>query len=191
MSTNMIDRTYGSWRGLVRLYLANAKRLAGCFRQNGRADLGQVRRLVFVCHGNICRSPFGHFVAEKLIPGVPVVSFGLSTSTGIEAYDMAQDVAKDFSIDLSSHRATDIHDFNIEEGDLILVMEDRHIDKLRPFVQGRGARVALLGLWCHPPLALLYDPHTLSRDYFTSCFSRIQQAVEVLAADIARDAAKD
>ena len=63
---------------------------------------------------------------------------------------------------------------------IFLVMEDRHLKVLTPLLQGRDVQVALLGLWCRPPLALIYDPHRLTRGYFTTCFGRIKQAVEGL-----------
>jgi protein-tyrosine phosphatase len=48
----------------------------------------RVRRLVFVCLGNINRSAFGHVVAAGL--GVRVVSIGLSTpTTGAPAFEKA------------------------------------------------------------------------------------------------------
>jgi protein-tyrosine phosphatase len=43
-------------------------------------DPARVRRLVFVCHGNICRSAYAHVLARRA--GARVASFGLSTATG-------------------------------------------------------------------------------------------------------------
>ena len=176
----LLARRFGTHRGLVRLTIANSLWLLGPYRRYGRVDFSKVRRLVFVCQGNVCRSPFGHHLARQLIGTVPVCSLGLGAGSGHPADALATDVAKEFGVDLSGHRTTAVADFPIRQGDLFLVMEDRHLWELAPLLQGRDVQVALLGLWCRPPLALIYDPHRLTRDYFATCFHRIKQAVEAL-----------
>ncbi|MGF1630381.1 MAG: low molecular weight phosphatase family protein [Kiloniellaceae bacterium] len=176
----ILDRQFGTYRGLVRLVIANCLWFFGPYRRYGRVDFTKVQRLVFVCQGNVCRSPFGHHLAQKLIEKVPVCSLGLGTGTGHPADALATEVASDFGVDLAVHKSTAVIDFAIRPGDLFLVMEDRHLRVLAPLLQGRDVQVALLGLWCRPPLALIYDPHRLSRDYFTTCFRRIKQAVEAM-----------
>ncbi len=171
---------FGTHRGLVRLAIANGLWLLGPYRRYGQVDFAKVRRLVFVCQGNICRSPFGHHLAQKLIGDVPVRSLGLGAGSGLPADSLATEVAQDFGVDLLAHKTTALADFAIEAGDLFLVMEDRHLRALAPSLEGHDVQVALLGLWCRPPLALLYDPHRLTRSYFKTCFHRITQAVEAL-----------
>ena len=177
---------FGTYRGLIRLLIANFMWLVGPYRQYGIVDFSRVKRLVFVCQGNICRSPFGHYIARKTIDGIPVASIGLSTTTGLDAFDMAIDVARDYAIDMSTHKTTDIGDFDIRDGDLFLVMEDRHIEPLLSATLGRDVQIGLLGLWCRPRLALLYDPHRLSRSYFAACYGRIREAVTRIGAELAR-----
>jgi peptidoglycan/LPS O-acetylase OafA/YrhL/protein-tyrosine-phosphatase len=176
----MVKRRFGTLRGLVRLAIANSLWFLGPYRRYGKVDFSKVRRLVFVCQGNVCRSPFGHHLALKLIDSVPVCSLGLGAGSDYCANGLAKEVARDFGVDLTSHRTTSVTDFAIHPGDLFLVMEDRHLWTLAPFLQGRDVQVALLGLWCKPPMALIYDPHRLSRSYFKTCFQRIEQAVEGL-----------
>jgi protein-tyrosine phosphatase len=151
------------------------------YRRYSRIDWADVNRIVFVCQGNICRSPFAHKLAEQLIGSYPVASLGLATTTGTPAFDLAEMTARNFSIDLSQHRATDLSDFDVRDGDLFMVMEDRHAHQLGPKVANRNVQVALLGLWCRPRFALLYDPHKLSDTYFQTCFERIVRSVKRLA----------
>ena len=94
---------------------------------------------------------------------------------------MAQEAARRFGIDLSQHRTTDIQDFQLMDGDLIFAMEARHIAPLSCSCAGYEVQIALLGLWCRPRLALLYDPHGSSIEYFATCFDRIHRAVICLA----------
>jgi peptidoglycan/LPS O-acetylase OafA/YrhL/protein-tyrosine-phosphatase len=171
---------FGTHRGMVRLAIANGLWYLGPYRRYGQPDFTKVKRLVFVCQGNVCRSPFGHQVAAHVIKDLPVCSVGLGTRSGIPANTLAAEVARDFGVDLSDHRTTAITDFAVRPGDLFLVMEDRHVREVETLMQGRDVQIAMLGLWCDPPLALIYDPHRLSRRYFTTCFRKIKQAVEGL-----------
>ncbi len=178
-----ISRQFANHRGLVRTLLADMMWRFGPYRRYGTVDWRQVKRLVFICQGNICRSPFAHYMALRNHAELPVVSFGLATTTGVSANPMAMDVGGDFGLDMTHHQATDISGFAIERGDLLIVMENRHINLLQPHIAGLEVQVCLLGLWCRPRFALLYDPFSHSRDYFSSCFSRIDRAVGNLLAD--------
>jgi protein-tyrosine phosphatase len=174
---NIVTREFANHRGLIRTVLADCMWRMGPYRKYGRVDWRNVERLVFVCQGNICRSPFAHHLAKVSGTELPVASFGLATTTGGTADSVAIDAAGDFGLDMSEHRATDLTDFAIRNGDLLLVMEDRHISWISPYLAQKDVQVRLLGLWCRPRFALLYDPHGHPRDYFLSCFDRINRAV--------------
>src|SRR5689334_3440208 len=172
-----IKNRFGTHRGLVRTALDTSLWYGGQYRSFGLVKWERVRRIVFVCQGNICRSPFAEAVARNVFPSLPISSVGLSTTSGAPAFPTAQEAARRFAIDLSQHCATDIQDFQIMDCDLIFVMEARHITPLNRSCAGYKVQIALLGLWCRPRLALLYDPYGLSSEYFDTCFDRIHRAV--------------
>ena len=172
-----IKSRFGTYRGLVRTALDTSLWFGGKYRPFGLVKWERVRRIVFVCQGNICRSPFAEAVARNVFQSLPIGSVGLSTISGAPAFAMAQEAAHRFAIDLSQHRTTDIQDFQLRDGDLIFAMEARHIAPLRRSCAGYEVQIALLGLWCRPRLALLYDPHGSSSEYFATCFDRIHRAV--------------
>ncbi len=116
---------FGTVRGFVRLMLDNIAMYAGLYRKYETVDWSSVRRIVFVCQGNICRSPYAHWLALRETDAV--ASLGLSTSTGEPAHDVALDVARISGVDLTPHRTTDWTDFDLCDGDLLLAMEMRHI----------------------------------------------------------------
>lgn len=173
----MINRNYGNYRGLIRTVIDQFLWFLGHYKQFGCVDWSKVKRIVFVCQGNICRSPFAHFLATKVGSSLPVTSFGLATTTGALANEMAINVAKNFGVRLDDHRAVNIDDFEIRPGDLFVVMEDRHIKILARYIVDKEVQVCLMGLWNRPRLALIYDPFGQSQSYFKTCFSRIQKAV--------------
>ena len=50
-----VARRYGTWRGAVRALLAWGALRAGLLQRYRLRHPGRVRRVVFVCLGNICR----------------------------------------------------------------------------------------------------------------------------------------
>lgn len=177
----LINRKFGTWRGLVRSLLAQLELAAGRLDDFKLRRPQAVRRVVFVCLGNICRSAFAHQIAAE--QGLRVASLGLSTTTGAASPGEAVAGAQRQGVAMGAHRATDWKDFKIEAGDLFLVMEVRQAHELRRRLGGRGdVQVALLGLWCRPRMPHLHDPFSLSADYFDTCFVRVREAVRALSA---------
>lgn len=180
---NWIDHRFGTWRGLVRAALALGELATGRLRPFMLTEPETVRRVVFVCHGNICRSAFAHHEAVKY--GLRVASLGLSTSTGGRSPAPAIASAARAGIDLGIHRATAWEDFPVQAGDLFLVMEVRQAHEVQRRLGGRAdVQVCLLGMWCQPVMPHLHDPYTLGDRYFDRCFARVRQAVRHLSADL-------
>jgi protein-tyrosine phosphatase len=173
----MIERNFGTFRGLIRLGLSYGEIALGAapLRQPVAAD---VTRLVFVCHGNICRSAYADVVARDL--GMNVASFGLSTDSGKGAHPPVIAEAARRGVDMSAHRTTRIEDFDPDPGDLLLAMETRHLRKLATNgIVGTIPRV-LLGRWSRPPFPHLHDPYALSAEYLPVCLDRIEAATRRL-----------
>lgn len=113
-------------------------------------------RVLFVCTGNICRSPtaagvFAHFVREAgLAESIHVESAGTHDYHAGEAPDRrAQDHARRRGYDLSALRARQVRRRDFEEFDVIVAMDRGHLTiledncpdeqraKLRMLVRGR------------------------------------------------------
>ncbi len=178
---HLLKTNHGSFRGLIRILLGQLEYVTGRLDKHIFPTPRKVERLVFVCLGNINRSAFAEGVARK--HGAKVCSIGLSTTTGVPAFPTAVDTAREWEIDLSAHSATDIADYEFVLGDLLLAMEVRHVDALL----ARGIppnAIALLGHWSSPHRIHLHDPHTLSDDYFRTCFTLIHSAVTHLVREL-------
>lgn len=175
-----LDSRYGSWRGAARLALSYPETMLGLAAIK-RPDPREVRRIVFVCQGNICRSAFAAAVARSR--GLPVASFGLSTVTGMPASGWAKATARALGYDLSEHRTTAAEEFLLHDGDLLLAMEVRQLRRLAGHPRLSAAPRSMLGLWARPWIPHLHDPVDLDARYFLACFRRIERAVDRLAAD--------
>jgi protein-tyrosine phosphatase len=170
----LLDINYGSFRGWVRSLLGQMEYVTGRLNPHLEPSASTINRLVFVCLGNINRSAFAAEVARNR--QARVHSIGLSTTTGAPAFHTAVSTAKRLGYDLLAHTATDLSDYSYRAGDLLLVMEVRHIGRL--IASGIPASaIAPLGQWASPHRIHLHDPHTLSDEYFRTCFTLINSAV--------------
>ena len=87
-------------------------------------------KMMFICTGNICRSAMAHKMMEKKAKeqgkNIEVYSSGMWARDGdIPTYEGIE-VMKDYGIDLSTHKATNIKSSNIEDMDVILCATFSH-----------------------------------------------------------------
>jgi len=172
-----LARRFGTSRGLVRLLLAHGQTALGAAKIVAPAP-ETVRRLVFVCQGNICRSAFAEAVARRR--GIACCSFGLSTTSGIGAHPPAIEAADRFGVDLRPHRTTRCEDYAPRPGDLLLAMEVRQLHRLAADPRLAALPRSLLGLWATPRRPHLHDPYSLSDAYMRTCLELVDSAVAAL-----------
>ena len=86
-------------------------------------------KIMFVCHGNICRSPIAEFVMKKMladegIDGVECSSSAVSSEEeGNDIYHDAKRIMRSNGIPFAFHRAHRITDSEFEAADLVYVMD--------------------------------------------------------------------
>lgn len=172
---------YGGKRAWLRLIGERAALAAGRYAGLDAIDWSGVARLVFVCSGNICRSPYGEAKARSL--GVPAASFGLSADARSAVDPRAKDVAARRGVDLSSHQVRSVAEIHLSPTDLLLLFDPRHAAVLQSQLPAAlRAPVRPLGLWSSPACPYIHDPFGLDERYFDACYARIDTAVARLAA---------
>ena len=108
--------------------------------------------IVFVCTGNICRSPIAegllrHKWKEMDRNDLMVSSMGIHGLNDIPATEYAQKVCKEKGFDISSHRARSLVGEELQKADLILCMEPAQKKFVQTFFPWHREKVALLGAW--------------------------------------------
>lgn len=176
--SNLVTRNFGTTRGLVRLGLSYVEAVP-LWSAAVKPVPSNVGRLVFVCHGNICRSAFAEGVARDL--GLNTASFGLSTSAGKSAHGPAREAAAALGHPIEEHLTTRVQDFVPQPGDYLLGMEHRHLRKLAEFEDLAHLPRGLLGAYADPPMPHLHDPYLLDPAFMAVCLRRVEAAVQVLA----------
>lgn len=160
-----LNRRFGSKQGFVKYLYFGIRMLLGNYARFDVKRLGKPHRLVFVCSGNICRSPFAEGVAKK--HGYSAISFGLDTRGGDRADARAMVIADQEGINLRTHRTTKACDYVPQLGDLIVVMEPKHLRLYKKLKL--NLPVTLLGIYGPQSLPYIQDPYSADEAYFTRC----------------------
>ncbi|WP_442956865.1 low molecular weight protein-tyrosine-phosphatase [Propioniciclava sp.] len=98
--------------------------------------------VVFVCWGNICRSPMAERIARaqasaKHHDGIVFTSAGVSSEeTGNPIDPRARAVLTRHGYDASGHRAHRITAAEIADADLVIGLEPLHVDRMRKLAPG-------------------------------------------------------
>lgn len=168
-------------------------------RGGSRSESGvarPVRSILFVCKGNICRSPFAAEWARKLVDeagveSVRIASAGLQVKAGMSP-ENAIVAAEACGLDLRTHVPRQLTPELTAEFDLIVAMEPWHRDAVRR-IAGAAARCALLATFdpatdgwrsCAYARYHVDDPYGGELERFERCFSRIQRCVARLVSEV-------
>ncbi|MGE0080103.1 MAG: low molecular weight phosphatase family protein [Thiohalomonadaceae bacterium] len=169
---------YGGRRARARTYFFQLQGLLGRLGRFSQIDFSRVDRLVFLCKGNICRSPYAEARARQL--GLPAVSCGLECPNGDLANNQAMRNARERGLDLRLHRTTRASDLSISSSDLIVAMEPLHARMIAPTASQTGAQLTLAGVWSQPERPYIHDPFGLDDASFQACFTLIDRSVAAL-----------
>ena len=186
-----------------------ARRLPGSAALHRRRTRQHARRLIrkgllagqgviFVCQGNICRSPFAEHLLRARPRGaagaIRVSSAGLLPIPGRPAPPAAQTAARAFGIDLALHRSRNFDDTVVGPGDLVLVFDEASFSSALDRHPGLAGSIVSLGALL-PDVGPIPDPHGHGLDTFLETYRRIElalaQFVELLAVSPQRVAAVD
>lgn len=144
------------------------------------------QRILFVCLGNICRSPTAEGVVRAKLPGVATDSAGTSGwHVGDPPYGPMQKAAIRRGYDLSDLRARAFTAGDFDEFDLIIGMDAdniANIEAMRPV--GNTTPVALFTAYAQGPETDVPDPY-YTRD-FDGALDLIERCAEGLADQLRR-----
>ena len=115
-------------------------------------------KVIFLCHGNICRSPMAEFIFKHLVEKNNLTdSFEISSratsyeESGNDIYPPAKKVLKDNGISFNRHYAKRISVSEYEEATYVLAMEEYNITNLKRIVGHiDNNKVFLLRNWSNP-----------------------------------------
>ena len=145
-----------------------------------------LQSVLFVCTGNICRSPTAERLFQRLLPEEYTMEVGSAGVHAIEGNPALRDTVsatREMGLDLSDHRARLLNLDMIRSADLILAMEASHCADVLRKDPDAGGKVLLLGCYSRAhdaPNREIEDPYGASLDMYRRCFAEIRDCVENL-----------
>lgn len=135
-----------------------------------------IKSILVVCTGNICRSPIAERLLRQALPSKKVDSAGVGALVGQGASSLAVAVARQNGISLEGHKGTQFTGTIGRQYELILVMEQFHIEQISRIAEEARGKTMLLGQWLGQ--REIPDPYQKSEEVFEFVYQLIDQACQ-------------
>ena len=157
--------------------------------RNGNASRvsKDARSYLFVCFGNIMRSPMCEALFKRALarvghPEVMVSSAGLGATPGKPADPRALVAAREFGVSLEDHRATLLTREMVEQSDVIFTMDFQNQAQLLARYPDARHKVVMLSAYAEPALRFreIADPYVSDLDGTRQCYRTLQTCIDNL-----------
>ena len=132
-----------------------------------------MKKILFVCTGNTCRSPMAQGIFNKLAEdkGLDICaeSFGVSAMTGLPVSENSVEVCKEIGVDISTLCSTDVVDVDLDKFDAFYCMSQSHMALLFQCYGVALDKMKLLGV---------SDPYGGNVEIYRMCRDEIYNSVE-------------
>lgn len=154
------------------------------------AAVGGVDRILFLCWGNVCRSPLAEgYLAGRLeatgIDDVSVQSAGLGAVADRPSPETAVEAAAAYDVDIADHRSKLACTAQVEASDVVFVMDYYNYYLLVTRYPEAAGRTFFLGaLLGDEASTTIPDPHGKGREAFDDAYAAIVDSVDRLVESL-------
>lgn len=144
------------------------------------AELGDDPRILVLCLGNICRSPFAE--ARLREAGVSKVRSRGFIGPGRPSPPEALAAARDLGAELESHVSATVSAADVEWADVVIVMNGRQARRATALARDRRPAIVRLGDLDPEPIErrAIADPFGRGDAAFAACFARMVRCLKPL-----------
>jgi protein-tyrosine phosphatase len=150
------------------------------------------RSFLFVCFGNIMRSPmaeamFRKSVVDANLPNVLACSAGLHAVPGNEAHPRAMTASQEIGLPLTQHRAQLLTPGLVSQADAIFVMDFQNKAEVLALYPEARERVLMLSVYADGPQRYreIPDPYFGDLEATRRCYAVLQTCIRNLTIDLA------
>ncbi len=138
------------------------------------------RRVLFVCHGNICRSPFAEVWIRTHRPEIEVRSTGFLEKEGRSTPEHARKAARKLGFDLDGHRSSATDASAVAWADAVAVFDEWLFSELtRRFPEAKSKAVRF-GVLSSTRRGEFRDPYAAGVEGCAAVYRDIAAALESL-----------
>ncbi|MFH1067771.1 MAG: ribose 5-phosphate isomerase B [bacterium] len=145
-----------------------------------------MKRILFICTGNVCRSPMAEGLFRDLVKerkDMEASSSGVCAMQGQAPSEYAIAVMKEIGLDISGFRSKSVTRDLVDKSDYIIVMTSGHLDTLLmnyPFATDKVFLLRQFQKDVRFSERDVQDPIGLSRESYIRCRDQIRQALPAL-----------
>lgn len=155
--------------------------------------LENIKSILVVCTGNICRSPMGEGVLQHKFAQAKMSHIGIS-SAGTSGWDNWKPTSEairacsEIGIDISSLRSAPISEQMIRKADLTVAMERHHVREMVKFYNAPAEKLFLLGdFHTGRPGMEIADPYGMPISYYQNILNIICQCSDGLTDKLKKE----
>ncbi len=143
-------------------------------------------KVIFVCSGNICRSPMGEALLKHAIEAtdkndpvrnLEICSAGISTVDGLPPSAHSVTAMNDVGIDIKSYRSNLLTQKMVDEAFAIFGMDDTHIDRIKLFFKNVPERTFRVLDMSDMERKTVFDPYGGDLEEYRECRDDIVTAI--------------
>jgi protein-tyrosine-phosphatase/predicted ATP-grasp superfamily ATP-dependent carboligase len=146
---------------------------------------GEPEKILFLCYGNICRSPLAAALAKQRLTGVAIDSAGFHEQTGRSCPQKILRIGELLGIDLSFHRSARVTRDDLANADMVIAMDLENLNWVRQEFPEMANHATLLGLFGTQETLAIADPYLADEAITNRICQRVREGVEGLAVWVA------
>jgi len=161
-----------------RMFLRSFPPVRAFHSRRVRRAMTDASSVLFVCKGNICRSPFAERYARAVLPAsVKVAAAGYYPIHGRSSPEEAVNTAKEMGIDLDDHGSEVLNEEMVRRSQVILVFDSENHEYLVRNYPFAGEKVHLIGLLSRVGPVEISDPYSKDVSEFRRTYRHIAAAI--------------
>lgn len=166
----------------ARTRLRNARPSRRRAKKRMRKILLRTESILFVCKGNICRSPFAEKYASQVLPTIEMRSAGYFPKSGRPSPENAIQASKQLGIDLDDHRSAQMSVELANDAGLIIVFDEENFDRIRLAYPHVSEKLHFLNHAVDTGTLAIADPFSKPQDEFIKTYRQIAGAIDAMAS---------
>jgi protein-tyrosine-phosphatase/predicted ATP-grasp superfamily ATP-dependent carboligase len=142
-----------------------------------------INQVLFLCYGNLCRSPFAEHcwrrkISDLSLLGPRAASAGFHPKGGRRTPAWLAGLAAEYGVDLTSHRSRPLDRKDVELADAIFLMDRNNYQQLLSRFPEARNKTYFLGLFANDRSIEIEDPYEQNENIARLCLDRLSTALD-------------